>query len=139
MSSESRITDGTKKWLWRKCRVLHWGPDYRYSVQGVIVPDAAVAKRPFPLRPTAPIKRTTIPYQNFSAEVARRLVEQTESHVVVGLLLLLLLGGGGSLGLGGTTSGGSSTTSGGGGTTGGNGGELGLTLGDQLRDVSDMF
>jgi len=48
-----------------------------------------------------------------------RLVEETESHVVVGLLLLLLLGGlwGGLLG--GTTSGSSTTSSwgGSGGTT----------------------
>ena len=82
------------------------------------------------MRPTAPTNRTTLSHQFFSTEVAIRLVEETEAHVVVGLLLLLglLLGGGG---LGGTTSGRGSTASGGG-TTGGNGGELGGTLGDQL-------
>jgi hypothetical protein len=60
----------------------------------------------------------------------RHLVEETESHVIIGLLLLLLLllSGGG---LSGTTSGGS-TTSGGTGTTGGNGSQLGGTLSDQL-------
>ena len=59
----------------------------------------------------------------------RCLVEETEAHVLIGLLLLLLLllSGGGSSGT--TTSGGGGGTS----TTGGNGGELGGTLGDQLR------
>ena len=82
------------------------------------------------MRPTVPTNRCTLPRQVFSTNVARRLVEETEAHVVVGLLLLLglLLGGGG---LGGSTSGGS-TSSGGTSTTRGNGGELGGTLGDQL-------
>lgn len=82
------------------------------------------------MRPTVPTNRCTLPRQFFSTNVARRLVEETEAHVVIGLLLLLglLLGGGG---LGGSTSGGS-TSSGGTSTTGGNGGELGGTLGDQL-------
>jgi hypothetical protein len=95
------------------------------------VPFAAVAKRPFPMRPTVPINRSILPRQFFSTKVARRLVEETEAHVVVGLLLLLLgllLGGGGISG----STGGSGTTSGGTSTTGGNGGELGGTLGDQL-------
>lgn len=69
--------------------------------------------------------------------LARRLVEETETHVLVGLLLLLLLGG--SLGLsGGTTRSGGSTTSGGGGTTSttrGNGSELLGSGGDELVDV----
>ena len=53
---------------------------------------------------------------------------------LLGLLLLLLSGG-----LSGTTSGGgSSTSSGGGGTTGGNRGELGSTLGDELK-CRDLF
>ena len=86
------------------------------------------------MRPTAPKNRCTLPRQFFSTNVARRLVEETEAHVVVGLLLLLglLLGGGG---LGGSTGGGGTTSSGGTGTTRGNGGELGGTLGDQLRMV----
>ena len=106
------------------------GPGYKSSIQSMAVPFAAVAKSPFPLRPTAPTNRSTLPHQFFSTEVARRLVEETEAHVVVGLLLLLgLLLGGGSLGSG-TGSRGSTTS--GGGTTGGNGGELGGTLGDQL-------
>ena len=82
------------------------------------------------MRPTSPTNRCTLPRQFFSKEVARRLVEETEAHVVVGLLLLLGLLLGGS-GLGGSTGGGG-TTSSGGSTTGGNGGELGRTLGDQL-------
>lgn len=59
----------------------------------------------------------------------RRLVEQTEAHVVIGLLLLLLLllsGRGVGRGGGGTTS------SSGGGTSGRNGSELLGTLGDEL-------
>jgi hypothetical protein len=49
-------------------------------------------------------------------EGTRRLVEETEAHVVVGLLLLLslLLGGGGLVG--GTTGGGTTSSGGGGGT-----------------------
>jgi len=82
------------------------------------------------MRPTAPTNRTTLPHQFFSTDVARRLVEETEAHVVVGLLLLLgLLLGGGSLG--GTTSSGG-RAGGGTSTTGGNGSKLGGTLGDQL-------
>ena len=82
------------------------------------------------MRPTAPTNRTTLAHRFFSTDVARRLVEETEAHVIVGLLLLLgLLLGGGSLG-GGTSSG--SRASGGTSTTGRNGGELGGTLGDQL-------
>ena len=83
------------------------------------------------MRPTAPTNRCTLSRQFFSTKVARRLVEETEAHVVVGLLLLLglLLGGGG---LGGSTRGGGTTSSGGTSTTRGNGGELGGTLGDQL-------
>lgn len=65
---------------------------------------------------------------------ARRLVEETEAHVLIGLLLLLsLLLGGGSGGV--TTSGGGSS-GGGSTTTGGNGGELGGTLGDELEENS---
>jgi hypothetical protein len=95
------------------------------------VPFAAVAKRPFPMRPTAPKNRCILPRQFFSTKVAIRLVEETEAHVVVGLLLLLglLLGGSGLVG---STSGRGGTTSGGTSTTGRNGGELGGTLGDQL-------
>lgn len=65
-----------------------------------------------------------------------RLVEETETHVLVRLLLLLLLGGLGG-GLGGTT-GGSGTTSRGGGAraTGGNGGKLLGAGRDQLERVS---
>jgi hypothetical protein len=65
-----------------------------------------------------------------------RLVEETETHVLVGLLLLLLLSGlGGGLGLttsgrGGATSG-STTTA----TTRGNGSELLRALRDELVDV----
>jgi hypothetical protein len=66
----------------------------------------------------------------------RRLVEETESHVIIGLLLLLLLllsGSGVTTGSGG---GGGGSTS----TTGGNGGELAGALGDQLfKIISAMF
>ncbi len=60
----------------------------------------------------------------------RRLVEETEAHVVVGLLLLLLLlllGGGGV-----ATGGGGSATSGRGGTASGDRRELGRALSDEL-------
>ena len=63
---------------------------------------------------------------------SKRLVEETEAHVVVRLLLgllLLLLGGG----LGGTTGGGSSATGSGGGTARGDGSELGRALSDELN------
>lgn len=61
----------------------------------------------------------------------RRLVEQTEAHVVIGLLLLLLLLlGGGSIG----RAGGGTTSSSGGGTSGRNGSELLGTLGNELVD-----
>lgn len=68
--------------------------------------------------------------------LAIRLVEETETHVLVGLLLLLLLRGGGLLGgsstaSSGTTTGGSGTTS----TTRGNGSELLGSGGDELVDV----
>jgi len=66
-----------------------------------------------------------------------RLVEESETHVVVRLLLLLLLGGLGSgLSLSGTASGSSTTGSGGAtGTTRGNGSKLLGTGGDELVDV----
>ena len=69
--------------------------------------------------------------------MAIRLVEETETHVLVRLLLLLLLGGLGSGLLSSTTSGSSSAT-GSGTTTGstrGNGGELGRAFLDELVDV----
>lgn len=67
--------------------------------------------------------------------MATRLVEETETHVVVGLLLLLLLSGGRSLlsGGGGTTSGGSGSTTTG--ATRGNGSELLRSGSDELVDV----
>ena len=66
-------------------------------------------------------------------ELAVRLVEQTEAHVVVGLLggllLLLLLGSGGAgIATGGSGATGSGTTS----TAARDGGKLGRSLGDQL-------
>jgi hypothetical protein len=68
-----------------------------------------------------------------------RLVEESEAHVVVGLLLLLLLLLLGGSGLGSATS--SGTAGSGGGTTttstGWDRGELGGTLRDQLRGVSN--
>jgi hypothetical protein len=69
--------------------------------------------------------------------LATRLVEETETHVLVGLLLLLLLGSLRSGLLGSTTSG-SSSAAGSGTTTGsarGNGSELGRALLDELVDV----
>ena len=66
-----------------------------------------------------------------------RLVEETETHVIVGLLLLLLLGGL-RRGLLSSTAGGSSSATGSGSTTGstrGNGSELGGTLLYELVDV----
>lgn len=67
-----------------------------------------------------------------------RLVEKTETHVLVGLLLLLLLLGllsgsglSSTAGSGGTTRGGSATRA-----TRGNGSKLGGTGGDQLELVS---
>jgi hypothetical protein len=67
-----------------------------------------------------------------------RLVEKTETHVLVRLLLLLLLllssGGSVTTSSGGTTGSGGSTTSR---ATGWDGGELGRTLSDQLQRVSD--
>lgn len=69
--------------------------------------------------------------------LARRLVEETETHVLVGLLLLLLLSGGG-LSLSGTTSGSRGGTTGGGTATRatrGNGSELLGSGGDELVDV----
>lgn len=70
--------------------------------------------------------------RNFARARARRLVEQTEAHVLVGLLLLFLLLL--LLLLGSSTAGGrgSSATSSNGSTAGRDGGELGGTLGDQL-------
>jgi len=69
--------------------------------------------------------------------LATRLVEESETHVVVRLLLLLLLGGLGSgLSLSGTASGSSTTGSGGAtGTTRGNGSKLLGTGRDELVDV----
>jgi hypothetical protein len=68
----------------------------------------------------------------------RRLVEETEAHVLIGLLLLLLsllLSGSGS-GTTGSGSGSGGSTS----TTGGNGGELGGTLSNELEErVSKLF
>ena len=70
-------------------------------------------------------------------ELAMRLVEETETHVLVGLLLLLLLGSGGLLGGSSTTGGGGTTSSGGSATstTRGNGSELLRSGGDELVDV----
>lgn len=69
--------------------------------------------------------------------LATRLVEETETHVLVGLLLLLLLSGGSLLGGSGTASG--STTSGGSSATTGatrwNGSELLGSRSDELVDV----
>jgi predicted permease len=69
--------------------------------------------------------------------LATRLVEETETHVLVGLLLLLLLGGLGSGLLSSTASGRSSATRSGTttGSTRGNGSELGRALLDELVDV----
>ena len=67
----------------------------------------------------------------------RRLVEQTEAHVVIGLLLLLnlLLLSGGVTGSGGGTSGSSGSTTGGGGTDVESGEQLvQVLLGDGLGE-----
>jgi hypothetical protein len=69
--------------------------------------------------------------------LATRLVEETETHVLVGLLLLLLLSGLGCGLLSSTTGGSSSATSSGATTRSarGNGGELRRTLLNELVDV----
>jgi hypothetical protein len=122
----------------KRCRILHSWLRVQIKHQSMAAPFfLAVAKRPFPLRPTAPTNRNTILHQfPFPpTEVARRLVEETEAHVVVRLLLLLLgllLSGSG---VSSTTSGSSTTGSGTTSTTGGNRGELGGTFLDQLVGV----
>ena len=80
------------------------------------------------MRPTAPTNRTTLAHRFFSTDVARRLVEETEAHVVVGLLLLLSLLLGGSV-LGSGARGGGTTSSGGSGT------RAGADVQEELLDV----
>jgi hypothetical protein len=83
------------------------------------------------------VERLAVSYFVIGRSSAMRLVEETETHVVVRLLLLLLLSGLRSgLSLSGATSGGSTTGSGSTtGTTRGNGSELLGTGLDELVDV----
>ena len=113
-----------------------------------IYPDSQGSPRKFPhidrQKPESPISPSlsNIPRKqrqlaskvDRSKRQARRLVEETEAHVVVRLLLLLgLLLGGGRVGRsGGTARSGSGAGRGTAGTTRGDGGELGGTLSDEL-------
>jgi len=82
------------------------------------------------------VERLTGSYFVNRGGLVTRLVEESETHVVVRLLLLLLLGGlGGSLSLSGATGSGSTSGSGTTATTRGNGSKLLRSRGDELVDV----